>query len=80
MNTYTSTKYKTFTVACQDRNNNISIFSTIRGINNILLYDEKNLPTKLSEHHIYCLLESKYENKRYTLEHIKEHFSLERLL
>lgn len=78
MNTYTSTKYKTFTVACQDKNNNISIFSTIRGINNILLYDEKNLPTKINEVTLYRLLEDKYEHKLYTLEYIKENFTLER--
>ena len=78
MNTYTSTKYKNFTVACLNNNNTISIFSTIRGMDNILLYDEKNLPTKLSEQDLYFLLESKYENKRYTLDYIKQNFNIER--
>lgn len=78
---YTSTKYKKFTVAAEiELNKHILIYLSHRGIRNILLFDDKNLPTKLSSIDLYNLLEDKYEFKAHTIEYIKEHFNIEKEL
>ena len=72
MNTYTSEKYKHFTVATRLPIKRIVFYFSYRGETNTLLYDQRNYPLKKDELEFVHKTQPKFEKK--TIKYLKENF------